>query len=299
MVHDASEQIVIRVSRNTLAANIALSAFKLFAGIAAHSSAMLSDAVHTLSDALSTVIVIIGVKMASKDSDKEHPYGHERFECVAALLLSAMLFITGAGIGAAAVRKISQGSYSSMEAPGELALMAAAASVVVKEAMYRYAARAAKRANSGALMADAWHHRSDAFSSIGGFAGIFGALMGYPVLDQLAAAVICVFIVKASFSIFADSIGRMTDRSCDDSRIKELSSVVMEQKGVIGIDVIKTRIFGNKVYVDVEISANGASTLNETHDAARRVHDAIERAFPDIKHCMVHVNPAGEPREGD
>jgi cation diffusion facilitator family transporter len=299
MTRDTREQTVMRVSRNTLAANIALSAFKLFAGIAAHSSAMISDAAHTMSDALSTVIVMIGVKMAGKAPDKEHPYGHERFECVASLLLSVMLFITGVGIGFAAVRKISQGGYGSLEAPGELALIAAAVSIAAKEAMYRYAARAAKRTNSGALMADAWHHRSDALSSIGGFAGIFGALMGYPILDPLAAAVICAFIVKASFSIFADSIGKMTDRSCDDARIGEMSSVIMKQEDVIGIDVIKTRIFGNKVYVDVEISANGTSTLKEAHDAARRVHDAIERAFPDIKHCMVHVNPAGEPREED
>lgn len=281
----------MKVSWNTIIGNVLLSAFKLAAGVAGNSSAMLSDAVHSLSDVLSTIIVMIGVKVANKNADKEHPYGHERFESVAALILAIILAVTGIGIGYGGVQSILAGKYDTLAIPGLLALVAAIISIVVKEAMYWYTRAAAKKINSGALMADAWHHRSDALSSIGSFIGILGARMGFRVLDSVACLVICAFILKAAWDIFMDSINKMTDKACDDEIVEEIRTVILEQESVRGIDLLQTRLFGDKIYVDVEISVNGNVTLDESHNAAHAVHDAIESRFRNVKHCMVHVNP--------
>ena len=140
-------------------------------------------------------------------------------------------------------------------------------------------------------MADAWHHRSDALSSVGSFAGILGARMGFPVLDPLAGVVICVFIEKAAIDIFRDAVDKMVDRSCPEEKVEEMRKVILSADGVLGIDELKTRLFGSKIYVEVEILMDASKTLVEAHDTAEAVHDSIEAAFPDVKHCMVHVNP--------
>lgn len=286
------EHIAMRISIISIAVNVLLSGFKLVAGLLAHSGAMLSDAVHSLSDVLSTFVVIAGVRIARRDSDRGHPYGHERMECVAAILLSFLLFMTGLAIGWSGIEKMI--GQAPLPTPGRLALVAAVVSVVVKEGMYRVTRRAAKRIQSSALMADAWHHRSDALSSIGSFAGILGARLGLPILDPIAGVVICLFIGKAAVDIFRDAIGRMTDQSCPEAEVERLRLAALAQDGVLGVDLLKTRLFGDRVYVDVEIRADGEASLREAHEVAQRTHDAIEREFPQVKHCMVHVNPAPE-----
>jgi len=288
----SNEQIAMKVSRNSIIGNVLLSAFKLFAGIFAQSAAMISDAVHSLSDVFSTVIVMAGVKLANKESDKEHPYGHERFECVAAIVLAVILFATGAGIGWTGIQKVIVGNYGEIAVPGLLALVAALTSIVVKEALYWYTRIAAKKIDSSALMADAWHHRSDAFSSVGSFAGILGARLGFPILDPLACLVICLFILKAAVDIFKDAINKMLDTSCDDTVINEIKMIALAQESVLGVDNVKTRLFGDKIYVDLEICVKGDFSLEEAHTVAQQVHDSIETQFSKVKHCMVHVNPA-------
>ena len=278
-----------RVSITTIAVNLFLTLFKLFAGLFSHSAAMISDAVHSASDIFSTVIVLIGVRLAGKSSDDMHQYGHERFECVAAILLSVMLALTGLGIGASGVKSVLSGSEIAI--PGTFALIAAVISITVKEIMFHYTASAAKKINSGALMADAWHHRSDALSSIGSFIGILGAKMGFPMLDPLASVVICIFILKVSVEIFIDAIGKMTDRAAGSETVLKIRELALAEKGVIMIDDLKTRKFGDKIYIDLEISADGSISLTEAHAIAERVHDSIEREFPSVKHCMVHINP--------
>lgn len=287
-----NEQIAMQVSANSIAVNLMLSIFKLIAGLLASSGAMISDAIHSASDVLSTIIVIIGVKISGKASDEDHPYGHDRFECVASIILAILLGVTGVGIGLTGVQKLIAGHYDTLAIPGILALAAAVISIVVKEIMYWYTRNAAKKINSGALMADAWHHRSDALSSVGSFVGIFGARMGFPMLDSLASVVICLFVVKAAVDIFRDAISKMTDRSCDQKTVNEMHDCIMNIQGVEGIDLLKTRSFGSKYYVDIEISADGNKKLWETHAIAENVHQAIEHQFPLVKHCMVHVNPA-------
>lgn len=291
-MHKSNERIAMRVSFVSIAWNVALSGFKLLAGLIAHSGAMVSDGVHSASDVFSTVIVIIGVKISGAPSDKSHPYGHERLECVAALLLAVVLGLTGLMIGFTGLQNIVAGTSGSLKAPGTLALVAAAVSIAVKEGMYWYTRCAAKKIHSSALMADAWHHRSDALSSIGSFAGILGARMGFPVLDPIASLVICLFIVKAAVDVFRDAVSRMTDKSCSDDTVEAVKSAAFGVEGVLGVDLVRTRIFGDRIYVDIEIKADGNLSLFDAHAVAERVHDAVEGTVPACKHCMVHVNPA-------
>ena len=289
-----NEQIAMQVSANSIAVNLMLSIFKLIAGLLASSGAMISDAIHSASDVFSTIIVIIGVKISGKASDEDHPYGHDRFECVASIILAILLGVTGVGIGLTGVQKLIAGHYDTLAIPGILALAAAVISIVVKEIMYWYTRNAAKKINSGALMADAWHHRSDAMSSVGAFIGILGARLGFPILDPIASVAICVLIVKASVDIFRDAIDKMVDHSCDEVTEESMREVILGVKGVKGIDLLQTRLFGSKMYVDIEISADGTIPLNEAHDIAENVHHSIEKNFKDVKHCMVHVNPVNE-----
>ena len=289
-MNENMEKIAMKVSTISIIANVVLAAFKLVAGVFAHSGAMISDAIHSASDVFSTFVVMIGIKIASKEPDEEHPYGHERMECVAAIILATILCITGLGIGKNALEFIT-GNSSEVSVPGMLALIAAIVSIIVKEGMFWYTRHYAKMIDSGALMADAWHHRSDALSSIGAFIGIIFARMGYVMMDSIACLVICVFIVKAAYDIFKDAIDKMVDKSCSLEVEAEIRTIVMSVDGVKGIDSLSTRLFGNKMYVDIEIRADGEKTLNETHEIAEAVHDSIEAQFEKVKHIMVHVNP--------
>lgn len=281
----------MHVSWVSIIVNIILSLGKLMAGIFASSGAMISDAVHSASDVFSTIVVMIGVKISGKEPDEQHQYGHERLECVASIILAVILFETGLTIGIGAIKTIIGGNYDSLQVPGMLALIAAIVSIAIKEWMYWYTRAAAKKINSGALMADAWHHRSDALSSVGAFIGIGGAMLGFPVMDSVASVVICIFIVKAAIDIFRDAIDKMIDRSCDSETVEKIRSIVESNEDVVKIDSLQTRLFGNKMYVDMEITLDGNMTLTESHNVAEEIHLSIEKEFPLVKHCMVHVNP--------
>lgn len=285
------EKTAMLVSFVSIVVNVMLSVFKLLAGIVANSAAMISDAVHSASDVFSTIVVIIGIKISSKASDKNHPYGHERLECVAAIVLSTILAVTGFGIGYTAVTKMVSGNFDALDVPGMLAFVAAVVSIAMKEGMYWYTWLNAKRIDSSALMADAWHHRSDALSSVGALIGIGGAMLGYPILDTVASFVICFFIEKAAYDIFRDAVDKMVDKACDDEIEDALKKCALSQEGVLGVDLLRTRVFGNKIYVDIEISADANESLKEAHGIAEKVHESIEENFTKVKHIMVHVNP--------
>jgi len=289
----SNEQIAIKTARNSIIINIFLASFKLFAGIFARSAAMISDGVHSITDLISTIVVIIGIKLANQQPDKEHPYGHERFESVATLVLAVMVFAVGLGIGWAGVQTIMNRENAEIAIPGVLALIAAVVSIGVKEGVYWYVRAAAKKIDSDALMADAWHSRADGLSSIGSFIGIGGAMLGFPLMDSLAAMVICLFIFKTAVKIALDAIGKMTDKACDDKTVEAMHKLVLAQTDVEGIDRLHTRLFGSKIYVDVDICVAAEASLGDAHHIAEKVHDAIEGTFPKVKHCMVHVNPKG------
>ena len=281
----------LRVSTISILINAALSAFKFIAGAAGHSSAMISDGVHSASDVISTIIVIIGVRLSSAGEDNDHQYGHERFEDIASLILAFILFTAGAGIGLNGILNIMNGQAQSMSSPGVLALIAAVISIAVKEGMFQYTMRAAKKVSSSALRADAWHHRSDSLSSIGSLSGILGARLGFPICDSLAGIVISAFIIKTAISIFRDSSGHLTDKSCDPVTVSSMEAVIQSRPGVRHLDLIHTRTFSSKIYVDIEISADAQLPLWQAHEIAEDVHHAVEDSFKTVKHCTVHVNP--------
>lgn len=287
----SSKKIIMRVSNISIVVNVLLSAIKFVVGVIANSGAMISDAIHSVSDVFSTIIVMIGANAAAKDPDQEHPYGHDRMECIAAIVLAIVLFIIGIGVGITGVKKIFGGNYGDLAVPGALALVAAVISIVVKEGMFWYTRFYGKKVDSTALLADAWHHRSDALSSVGSFIGILGARLGFPICDPLASVVICLFIVKAAYNICKEALDKMVDKSCDDENERKMSDLIKSQEGVISLDLLMTRMFGSKLYVDVEIGADENTPLRDSHAIAENVHNAIEANFPKVKHCMVHVNP--------
>lgn len=293
---EAFQAAATKVSLVSMVTNVILTALKLAAGLIAHSGAMVSDAVHSASDIFSGLIVLIGVKISSRAPDESHPYGHERFECVAALLLSGILALVGGTIGLNAVKDIISGRAQEMEAPGLLALIAAVVSIAVKESLFWYTRGYAKKYRSTALHAEAWHQRSDALSSIGALIGIAGARMGIPVMEPIASVIIAVFILRVAVRIFRDAVEQMVDHSCNEEVEAAFRATALEQPGVLGVELLRTRMFGNRVYVDLEIAADPGLTLAAAHEIAEQVHDAIERTYPEVKHIMVHVNPAKEQK---
>lgn len=284
--------IIKNLSLVSVIGNAILSGFKMFAGIVGNSGAMISDAIHSFSDVLTTLIAWIGVKVSKRAADHSHPYGHERLECVASLLLGIVLLATGIGVGKAGVENILSGNYETLAVPSTIALVAAIISIVGKEAMYWYTRYYAKLINSSAFLADAWHHRSDAFSSIGSLIGIGGAMLRFPVMDSVASVVICIFIVKVAYDISKDALVKMLDTSCGEEFEKEITEYILAQKNVLGVDMLRSRMFGSKVYIDLEISVAGDKSLTDAHEVAESVHQSVEQKFPDVKHIMIHVNPA-------
>lgn len=244
---DDAKRVTMQVSTAGIVCNAALTVFKLVAGIVAHSSA------HS-----GRCPVPLGVRhsrladrddrrgLFSQGGRRQPPYGHEKLECIASILLGNILVVVGAAIGYAGVMKIVRGE--TLAAPGVLALIAAVVSIVVKEGLYWYTIAAAKRIRSVSLKAEAWHHRSDALSSIGSFAGVLGARLGVPILDPIATIVICLFIFKVAYGIFHESIDRLVDRACDVDTVAAMRETMLRTPGVVRVDDLKTRLFGSRTY---------------------------------------------------
>ncbi|WP_432667693.1 cation diffusion facilitator family transporter [Wukongibacter baidiensis] len=281
-------KIANRVSVVTIIANVILSAAKIFIGFIGRSHAIIADGVHSLSDVFSTVVALIGIRLANKEDDENHPYGHEKIEPVMGKVLANILLLTAIFMGYNGIKSIIQGDYT---IPGKITIYAAIFSIIVKEWMYRYTKVAAKKIESSALLADAWHHRTDALSSVGSLIGVTGAILGYAILDSIAAVVISVFVAKVAFDIYLQSVKELIDSAADEETIKDIKKIIHGTKGVIDIDKLKTRIHANKLYVDVEIAVDRALTVSQAHDIAENVHDKIEKDLRKVKHCMVHVNP--------
>lgn len=291
MEFSSDKKAAISISKKSILVNIFLFIFKLYAGIVSHSSALISDAVHTSSDIFSTFIVMIGVHQASKKADEKHRYGHERLECVFAILLSVTLAAAGVMIGKTGAEKIISASYNIEYSPKFIAVIAALISIVLKEILFIYTKKTALKINSGALLADAYHHHSDGLSSIGSLFGVLGARFGLPILDPIASLIICVFILKTAADIFIDSVKKLIDEACDPETEEKIKEAILSVEGVLSIDLLNTRRFGSKIYADIEIGADKDLSLLSAHKIAEKVHLKVETDFPEIKHCMVHVNP--------
>lgn len=283
-------KVVARLSIVGIGGNILLAVIKLIAGIVGNSMALISDAIHSSSDVLATAVAYIGDRIARREADESHPYGHERFEQLAAAILSLILAAAGVGIGYAGVASLIEGGASS-EPPTVFALAVAAFSIVVKEAMFWYTRHGAKKINSDVFMADAWHHRTDALSSVAALIGVGAAMLGFPMGDPIASVVICLFIMKVAWDVGRDAVGKLVDESGGQELNDAITKCAAGCDMVDHIDSVVTRRFGSLYYADVEVAMDGTLTLDEAHRHAEEIHDRIERDCPQVKHVTVHVNP--------
>ncbi len=274
--------------RISIILNIGLTIFKIVAGVLGQSSAMIADGFHTLSDIISSIVVFFGLKIASKKADKKHPYGHDKYELIFSKVLSSLLIITGLVIGYESFNKLIAKDFSK---PGSIAIFAAVLSIIVKEIMFRFTIKTAKEIKSLSLEADAWHHRSDVYSSIATFLGILGARYGYPILDPILALVVALLIIKVGLDIYMESVSGLVDEAADKEMIENIKDCVLSIEEIKEFEDLKTRKFGSKVYIDIDIKVDGQMTVEEGHEIAKKLHDKVEEKYSDVKHIMVHVEP--------
>ena len=275
--------------------NVLLLVMKFVAGVLGHSSAMIADAVHSLSDFLTDIVVLIFVKISGKPKDKSHEYGHGKFETLALTIIGLVLVVVSLGIISNGVTKIDDFfEGQELEAPGMLALWAAVASIVMKEAVYRYSIIKARKLDSQALEANAWHHRSDALSSIGTLVGIGGAIFlgqRWVILDPIASVVVGVFIGKVAFDLLKNGVGDLTDKALPESVEQEILQMVSEVENVGNPHNLKTRRIGNHYAIELHIKMDGNITLTEAHDKATEIENLLRSKYGKETHVGVHVEP--------
>ena len=278
--------------------NVVLLLFKFVAGIIGHSAAMLADAVHSLSDFVTDVIVLVFIRISGKPQDKSHDYGHGKYETLAMTLIGVALLLVALGIlnsGAMKIKLWLDGEQ--LEAPGTIALWAALLSVVLKEGVYRYSMIKARQLNSPAVEANAWHHRSDALSSIGTAVGIGGAIFlgqRWTVLDPIASVVVGIFIVKVSVSLLRRGIGDLLEQSLPDAVEEEILQLVAALPGLSKPHDLRTRRIGNHYAIELHILMDGNITLREAHDKASEVEEILKSHYGQETHVAVHVEPKGD-----
>ena len=280
------------------AVNVVLLVFKFVAGIVGHSAAMVADAVHSLSDFVTDVIVLIFVHISGKPKDKSHDYGHGKFETLATTVVSMSLLVVAAGILYSGVMKIvAWANGAQLEAPGMLALWAALLSIVLKEATFRYSMVKARQLHSQAVEANAWHHRSDAFSSVGTAVGIGGAIFlgeRWTVLDPVASVIVGLFIVKVSLNLLRVGIGDLMEQSLPDEVEAEILRLAASVPGVSEPHDLRTRRIGNHYAIELHILMDGDLSLREAHEKASQVEELLRSHYGEETHIAVHM----EPREG-
>lgn len=275
--------------------NLLLLVFKFVAGVTAHSSAMIADAVHSLSDFVTDIVVIAFVRISGKPQDEDHEYGHGKYETFATALIGAALLIVGIGIfadSASGIVGFMRGER--LEAPGMLAFVAALVSVLSKEAVYRYTVIKGRRLNSKAVIANAWHHRSDALSSVGTMAGIGGAIFlgdTWRVLDPLAALVVSLFIIRVAWQLVKPSIDELLEKSLPKDMEDTITAVILSFKGVRSPHHLRTRYIGNTIAIEVHIRLDGSMTLSEAHDITKRIEAALKEKFGERTHIGIHMEP--------
>jgi len=277
-----------RANRVGIITNALLTLLKLLAGLVAHSTAMIADAVESASDILTTLIVALGLKIANKPADQEHPYGHEKAEAIAAKFVAGFLLAAGLAIGWKAVQHLITGD---VETPGVLALYAAILTIIVKEVLFQYTIIAAKRIDSTALKANAWHYHSDALTSMITLIGIGAARLGYTAADPIAAILGAILILKMAYEIYARSISELMDSSAPPEKVEAIRQIILSVPDVKGIDLLKTRRHGNMIYVDVDIVVDRRISVLDGHNIANEVRSAVISKVGDVKDVMVHVNP--------
>ena len=278
--------------------NVLLLVFKFVAGVLGHSSAMIADAVHSLSDFITDIVVLVFVKISGKPEDKSHEYGHGKYETLAMTVIGLVLVVVALGIISDGVVKIDDFfDGQALEAPGMLALWAAVTSIVLKEAVYRYSIIKARKLQSQALEADAWHHRSDALSSIGTLIGIGGAIFlgnKWVILDPIASVIVGIFLGKVAFGLLKEGVGDLTDTALPESVEQEIIQMVSEVENVGNPHNLKTRRIGNHYAIELHIKMDGDLTLRESHDKATEIENLLRSKYGNETHVGVHVEPFDE-----
>ena len=275
--------------------NFVLLLFKFFAGIVGHSAAMLADAVHSLSDFVTDIIVLVFVRISSKPEDEGHDYGHGKYETLATAIIGICLFVVGLGIlwnGVQSIWQVVQGNV--LPEPGMLALWAALISVVSKEALYQYTALRGRKLNSQAVVANAWHHRSDAFSSIGTMAGIGGAILlgdEWRVLDPIAAVIVSFFILKVSVKLLVPSMNELLEKSLPAEEENRINEIVLSYPGVTAPHHLRARRIGNNRSIDLHVRMDGKLTLEEAHRRATLIEQRLREEFGKGTYISIHVEP--------
>ena len=279
--------------------NVVLLVFKFVAGILGHSAAMVADAVHSFSDFITDIIVIVFVHISGKPKDKSHDYGHGKYETLAMTFIGMALLAVALGIVYGGIVKIVAWAHGQdLQAPGTLALWAALLSIVLKEGTFRYSMREARKLNSQAVEANAWHHRSDALSSVGTALGIGGAIFlgqRWTVLDPVASVVVGLFIIKVSFFLLRDGIGDLMEQSLPDEVEQEILQIAASVEGVNEPHDLRTRRIGNHYAIELHILMDGNISLSEAHDTASEVEDLLRQHYGEETHIAVHVEPISQP----
>ena len=275
--------------------NVILLIFKFVAGVIGHSSAMIADALHSLSDFVTDIVVLVFVKISSKPQDKSHDYGHGKYETLALTVIGIALMAVAISIIVKGAMKITAWANGEvLEAPGMLAFWAAVVSIVLKEAVYRYSIIKAKKLNSKAVEANAWHHRSDALSSIGTAVGIGGAIFfgeRWTILDPIASVVVGAFIVKVAFELLKNGIGDLMEQSLPEQVEEEILQLAASVSGISEPHDLRTRRIGNHYAIELHILMDGKISLKEAHDKASEVEDLLREHYGEETHVAVHVEP--------
>ena len=289
------EKEIYKVTLVGSAGNVALLTFKFIAGVMGHSSAMIADAVHSLSDFITDVIVLAFVHVSAKPQDKDHDYGHGKYETFATFIIGLALIAAATGIIVSGVTKlIDWAGGKQLAAPGWLALAAAIISIIVKEVLYRYTAIQGKRLDSQALVANAWHHRSDAFSSIGAMVGIGGAILlgnRWTVLDPLASVLVGGMLVKVAINLLHSSVGELTESSLSSDIEKEIEEIICSFPDVSEPHNLRTRRIGNRFAIEAHVRMDGNLSLTAAHDRATAIEQSIRQRFGKQTHVTIHMEP--------
>jgi len=276
------------ISLVTIVINIILTIFKAVLGIIGNSTAVIADAMESAADIFSTFGIMLGFRISVKPADLDHPYGHEKAESVFAKLLSIILVLSGILIGWTGLKKILTGNITP---PETIALAAPVVTILVKEWMFWYTMYYAKKLDSTALSANAWHHRSDGFSSIATLIGVFGARFGFPVLDPIAGIFVSFFIIKIGVELYIKSVKELMDTSADAETVNSISEFIKSQEGVLELLDLKTRKHGYLIYADAEICVDKNLSVYLGHEIAEKVRAGLLRFFKNIKDINIHVNP--------
>lgn len=275
--------------------NFLLVVFKFIAGIVGHSAAMIADAIHSLSDFVTDIIVLIFIRISNKPIDKDHDYGHGKYETMATAIIGSILLLVGFGVlwnGASEILSFIRGNQ--LQSPGVFALFAAVLSIIAKEILYRYTVREGKKFNSQAVVANAWHHRSDALSSVGTAIGIGGAILlgeNWRVLDPIAAVVVSFFIMKVAIQLLIPCLDELLEKSLPDDVEKEIEDIVLSFDGVSQPHNLRTRRIGNHYAIEVHVRMNGNITLEEAHRTATAIEDRLRKQYGKGTHVGIHVEP--------